>query len=79
MKKKNVIQKEVKIYDQPGTLMKKVLELFIKDGRTPLQLQIDHGVPFYWVKALQAGTIKNPSVNRIEYLYNLLSKKPLSL
>lgn len=33
------------------------------------------GVSFYWLRKFKSGEISNPSVNRVERLYNYLSGK----
>ena len=71
--------KKLKPFDQPGTLMQRVLKLLDEDERTPLDLYYAHGIPFYWTKSIIEGSVDNPSVNRMEALYNILAKQPLTL
>jgi hypothetical protein len=63
--------------DKQQSLLKKTLELVENDDRSLLQLYSDTGLPFYWLRQLVAGAVKNPSVNRIQYLYEKLSGNEL--
>lgn len=60
-----------------GTLLIKTIELLRNDERTSNDLHIKTGLPYYWLKALRDDPVYDPSVNRIEYLYTFLNKKPL--
>lgn len=64
-------------FDEPGSLMEKTLALIKKDERSVLELYRDTGLPFYWLKKLAAGKFANPSVNRVQYLYEYLSGKKI--
>lgn len=37
------------------------------------------GLPEAWLKVFAQGRIQDPSVNRVETLYNYLSEKPLDV
>lgn len=60
-------------FDQPSTLMAETIKLTIADKRTLPQLYADTGIPFYWLRKFIQGEIQNPSVNRVQFLYEYLS------
>lgn len=65
------------IWDQPSTLQAATVQL-IKDSPLTLpELYRDSGVPFFWLRKFVYNEIKNPSVNRVQYLYEFLSGKKL--
>jgi len=37
----------------------------------------DSGLPFYWLVKFRRGLIKDPSVNRVQRLYEFLTKQRL--
>lgn len=65
------------VFDQPCKLMVKTVELLKKDGREPLEMYRDTGIPPHWIRTLMKQEHKNPSVNRIVYLYEYLSGEQL--
>ncbi len=66
-------------FDAQGSLMKATLDLVRKDPRTALEIYRDTGVPFNWLAKFIHGDINKPSVNRVQYLYEKLSGKKISL
>ena len=58
-------------YDQPSSLMLSTIELL--KGRDLLEVYAETKIPFYWLRKFVAGCYKNPSVNRVQYLYEHLS------
>lgn len=42
-----------------------------------LKVYTDTGLPFYWLRKVASGEIKNPSVNRVQYLYEHLTRTTL--
>lgn len=64
-------------YDKPGTLYNETRRRIKQDKRTLLMISQATAVPFYWLKKFSAGEIANPAVNRIQYLYEFLSKSKL--
>ena len=62
-------------YDRPGSLMAATQHL-LKD-RDLLSIYKDTHLPYHWLVKFKAGTYKNPSVNRVQYLYEYLTSKPL--
>lgn len=66
-----------KRFDKPSSLMLKTLELLKKDSRGLAELadSSETGLSYHWLKKFYAGEFANPSVNRIQYLYEFLSGK----
>lgn len=62
-------------YDQPGPLMLKTIELI--KAHTPLRVYSETGISFHWLKKFVNMEFKNPSVNRVEYLYEYLTNTKL--
>lgn len=62
-------------FDQPGTLMQETQKL-LKD-QDLLRIYSHTGISFYWLRKFAAGDFKNPSVNRVQSLYEYLAGKPL--
>jgi hypothetical protein len=52
----------------------------LRKSKTPLpDLAQQAGLPFYWLKSFKSGTIKDPSVNRVQQLYEYLTGKKLAV
>jgi hypothetical protein len=68
-----------KKFDAQGTLHKKTFDLVKKDDRSLAELSTDTGLPFYWLQRFSQGAFKNPSVNRVQHLYEKLTGKPLKV
>ncbi len=64
-------------FDDPGSLLTTTRQLIKDDERTMLIIAQMSGIPFFWLKKFTAGEIRNPSVNRVQYMYELLTKKEL--
>lgn len=46
----------------------------LKDSKKSLpEIYKESGIPFYWLRKFASGEIKNPSVNRVQRLYEYLS------
>ncbi len=65
--------------DEPGALMAKVQALLKADERPLLKVFEDTKIPYYWLRTFASGGYKNPSVNRIEKLYEYLAGKHLGI
>lgn len=63
--------------DERNTLHKATIAAVKADPRTLRLLAQATGVPFYWLKKLSADEIANPSVNRIQYVYEFITKSKL--
>jgi hypothetical protein len=53
--------------------------LLRSDPRTLIKIYSDTGIPYYWLKKFSAGEFNNPSVNRVQDLYEHLSGKKLAI
>lgn len=62
-------------FDQPGTLMTETQKL-LKD-QDLLEVYANTGISFYWLRKFASGEFKNPSVNRVQCLYEFLKGQPL--
>lgn len=66
-------------FDAPGSLMERTRSLLTSDARSLPQIFVDTGVPFYWLRNFATGKLRNPSVNRVQYLYEQLSGQKLDI
>lgn len=67
-------------YDQPAAIVLKTRELLEKDDRSLPEIYKETGIPFYWLKSFVDGRYKkNPSVNRVVFLYEYLTGKTLEI
>ena len=62
-------------FERPRTLMIETARLL--KGRDLMDIQKATGISFYWLRKFAVGEFKNPSVNRVQCLYEHLSGKPL--
>ena len=62
-------------FDQPGSLMLETQRL-LKE-RDLLAVYTATGISFYWLRKFASGEFKNPSVNRVQSLYEFLKGEPL--
>lgn len=67
--------KKTEPFDQPGPLMLRTMELLKEQDL--LKVYSDTKISFYWLQKFVAGGFKNPSVNRVQFLYEHLSKQRL--
>ena len=63
----------------PQTLLEKTLALLQDDSRTLPEIYRDTGIPFYWLRKFARGEIQDPSVNRVQKLYEHLSGRLLNI
>lgn len=61
------------------SLYKRTLTLLKNDPRPVTQIAKESGLPYEWLFALKRERFKNPSVNRIQKLYEFLSGKKILL
>jgi hypothetical protein len=59
------------------SLMTETLRLLKSRSETLPQIQEATGIPFYWLRKFIGGEIHDPSVNRVQKLYEYLSKRKL--
>ncbi len=60
-----------------GTLMQRTVALV--QGRDLIRLSVDINMNYYWLKKFAKGQVDNPSVNRVQRLYEYLSGAKLDL
>lgn len=56
-----------------GSLMTETLRLLRESKKSRLQVAIDTGLPFWWLRKFHGKEIRDPSVNRIQLLYEYLT------
>lgn len=67
----------VYFYDEPGKLHYEIMRLVNADKRPLVILAGELCIPAVWLKRFSIGEVKNPGVNRMEYIYEKLSGKSL--
>lgn len=66
-------------YDKAGSLMSRTRELLRASEKGLMGVHDASGLPFYWLRKFAANEFRNPSVNRVQYLYEHLTGKSLSI
>jgi len=66
---------KLQVFDQPLSLMEKTI-LMAKE-KDPAKLSSETGISFYWLKKFTSGKFRNPSVNRVQFLYEHLNNSSL--
>lgn len=66
------------VFDQTGSLMRRTMEMLRERGDL-LKIYTDTKISFYWLRKFANGEFRNPSVNRVQYLYEYLTGKQLDL
>lgn len=64
-------------FDNPGSLMQQTRELVKASELGLLGIYKSSGLPFYWLRKFASGEFRNPSVNRVQFLYEHLTGKSL--
>lgn len=64
--------KKHKPCDSEGSLLRAVREALQKSGKTNLEIYKDTGLQPTWLDLVRKGKVRNPSVNRIQHLYEYL-------
>jgi hypothetical protein len=62
-------------YDQPDSLMLSVMGMLREYN--VFEVFEATGIPYFWLNSFANGRIQNPSVNRVQYLYEYLTKTRL--
>lgn len=63
----------------PGSLYS-TTRVLLKGCKVPLLgIHSATGIPFYWLKKFSGGQVKDPSVNRVQALYEFLTGKSLEV
>lgn len=60
-----------------GSLYTRTLSLLGTCSLTLIDIHKASGLPFYWLKKFSAGEIRDPSVNKVQKLYEFLTKRKL--
>lgn len=63
--------------DQRGALHTATITALKEDRRTLRMVGQATGIPYYWLKKLSANEINAPNVNRMQYLFEFLTKKKI--
>lgn len=61
------------------TLLEKTVALLDADPRSSLEIHHASGLSFYWLRAMREGRARDPSVNRVQALYEFLTGTKLTL
>lgn len=67
-------------HEQPGSLLTRTIELVRQAqeaGVTTLDIYKATGLKPFWIQSVVSGRTTNPSVNRIQLLYEYLRRQPL--
>ena len=56
-----------------SSLMAKTKELLDKDERSLLDLHKECQISYYWLRKFKSGVLIDPSVNKVQALYEFLS------
>lgn len=73
-------QTELPAYDQSSAIVEKVRALLENSEKSLPEIYKETGIPFYWLRSFASGRYKkNPSVNRVIYLYEYLTGKGLEI
>lgn len=68
-----------KVNTSQNNLCERTLTL-LRKSKTPLpDLAQRAGLPYYWLKSFKSGAIADPSVNRVQHLYEYLTGKKLAV
>lgn len=62
-----------------GTLLDKTLDLLQEDPRSLQEVSQETGISLYWLQKMKVRSVPDPSVNRIQDLYEYLSNNKLKV
>ena len=62
-----------------GSLHSKTLDLLKLSGVPLPEIYKRTGLPYYWLKKFSSGEIRDPSVNRVQRLYEFLAGRDLEV
>lgn len=60
-------------FDQPGSLLQRTVSLLQLSQKSAFELYRETGLHPHWITGVQSGKFKNPSVNRVQFLFEHLS------
>lgn len=66
-----------KEFDEPQSLMHRTQRMLIDHKLSCLEVFEETGINYHWLKKFENGDFKNPSVNRVQSLYEFLAGKKL--
>jgi hypothetical protein len=66
-------------FDQPQSFLIKTRELMAACDKSINKLCQETGLPYPWLRSFKNGAIDNPSVNRVQFLYEHLNGGELKL
>lgn len=66
-------------FDSPGSLMQRTIALAKEKEKDAVTLHTETGLPFYWLKKFLSNGFQNPSVNRVQCLYEHLAGSKLAI
>lgn len=61
------------------SLHQRTLDLMMASDKTVPEIYRDTGIPFYWLRKFRTREIQQPSVNRVQRLYEYLSGHELEV
>jgi len=62
-----------------GSLHSRTLDLLKQSGVPLPEIYKETHLPYYWLKKFSSGEIKDPSVNRVQRLYEYLAGRKLEV
>lgn len=62
-----------------STLLVRTRTLLLNTERPLLDIHRESGLPFYWLRKVKSGEIRDPSVSRTQRLYEYLTNRKLSV
>ena len=62
-----------------GSLHLTTLKLLKSSGKTTFDVAVATGLTYGWIFAFAANSMRNPSVSKVQKLYEYLTDKPLKL
>lgn len=63
--------------EQDQNLMERTLQLLEKTDKTLPEIYAETGLSFYWLRKFKSREFKDPSVNRVQQLYEYLTGQQL--
>lgn len=69
----------MEITPDKGSLHRRTLDLLKQSGVPLHEIYKETHLPYYWLKKFRSGEIRNPSVNRVQPLYEFLANKRLEV
>ena len=62
-----------------GSLHSRTLDLLKQSGVPLPEIYKETHLPYYWLKKFSSGEIRDPSVNRVQRLYEFLAGRKLEV